>query len=191
MAVGCASLQVADGCGLRQTSRVIGPGTSRQELARTLSAAYADGLLSERTLAQRLDLLFGSQLIDPAGLVGDLSRRAPRREQASRLVRAVAAWARKLVLDDTEAMGPPVLLALDWSGVQEELLVGRHRSCDVVLSNEGVSRVHARLRFRDGSWVLQDLSSTNGTTVNGARVGRCKLRPGDRLVFGDEHVTID
>jgi predicted component of type VI protein secretion system len=98
---------------------------------------------------------------------------------------------RRIVLDDTEATAPPVLLALDWTGTQEELLVGRHRGCDVVLSRSGVSRLHARLRFRDGSWRLQDLGSTNGTTLNGTRVGRCRLQPGDRLVFGDEHVTLD
>jgi predicted component of type VI protein secretion system len=85
----------------------------------------------------------------------------------------------------------PVPLALDWNGSQEELLVGRHPACDVQLSRPGVSRYHARLTFRDGVWVLRDLDSTNGTTINGARVGRCRVRPGDHLVLGDEHVRID
>jgi pilus assembly protein CpaF len=54
-----------------------------------------------------------------------------------------------------------------------------------------VSRRHARLVFRDGSWVIQDLRSCNGTEVNGLVVGRCELRPGDHVVLGDEHLVID
>jgi pSer/pThr/pTyr-binding forkhead associated (FHA) protein len=83
------------------------------------------------------------------------------------------------------------LLGLDWAGAQQELVVGRDCGCDVVLSDESVSRHHARLRFRDGSWVLQDLDSTNGTLVNGVRVGRCSLRPGDRLTLGTLSLQID
>jgi pilus assembly protein CpaF len=86
---------------------------------------------------------------------------------------------------------PPVLLALDWTGGQSELLVGRHHGCDVVLPSLAVSRRHARLVFRDGNWVLQDLDSTNGTTVNGVRVGRCEVRPGDLVELGDARLQID
>jgi hypothetical protein len=45
--------------------------------------------------------------------------------------------------------------------------------------------------YRDGKWVLHDLKSTNGTLVNGAPVGRSELRPGDRILLGDERLTID
>jgi two-component system, cell cycle response regulator len=84
-----------------------------------------------------------------------------------------------------------MLLALDWSGNQTDLLVGRDQACDVVLSDPQVSRRHARLFFRDGRWVLQDLQSTNGSTVNGVSVGRCELRPGDSLLLGGEWLLID
>jgi pilus assembly protein CpaF len=86
---------------------------------------------------------------------------------------------------------PEVLLALDWTGEQTELLIGRHYSCDVVLADHSVSRKHARVIFRDGGWILQDLDSTNGTTVNGATVGRCALQPGDQLVLGTERLRVD
>jgi predicted component of type VI protein secretion system len=85
----------------------------------------------------------------------------------------------------------PRLLALDWGGGQEELLLGRQLSCDVVLGELTVSRRHARLVFRDGHWVIQDLGSTNGTRVNGVRVGRCELHPGDHIDLGDERLRID
>jgi pSer/pThr/pTyr-binding forkhead associated (FHA) protein len=61
----------------------------------------------------------------------------------------------------------------------------------VVLVELSVSRLHARLVFRDGSWILQDLESTNGTIVNGVLVGRCALRPGDRLLLGKARLRID
>jgi pilus assembly protein CpaF len=87
---------------------------------------------------------------------------------------------------------PPMLLALDWTGViQQELYVGRSWRCHVRLHSGCVSRQHARLVFRDGSWVVQDLESLNGTAVNGKRVGRCRLEPGDDLAFADEHVRVD
>ena len=90
-----------------------------------------------------------------------------------------------------ELEDPAGLLALDWTGAIPELFIGRSHRCDVVLDDPGVSRRHARLLFRDGSWVLQDLQSTNGTTVNGVPVGRCQLRPGDRLIFGTACLRVD
>ena len=43
---------------LRDTPGVLGPGCAGSASRRTLNAAYAEGLLSERTLAYRLDVLF-------------------------------------------------------------------------------------------------------------------------------------
>jgi pSer/pThr/pTyr-binding forkhead associated (FHA) protein len=54
-----------------------------------------------------------------------------------------------------------------------------------------VSRRHALLRFRDGAWIVRDLESMNGTTVNGSPVVRCRLQPGDQLAFGDEALVVD
>jgi hypothetical protein len=153
---------------------VLGPGARRHRLARTLNAAYAEGLLSEHTLTHRLDLLFASAVIDPARLVGDLTRRVPGRRR------------RRRVRDEGV-----VLLALDWSGVQEEALIGRHPACDVVMADSTVSRRHARLVFRDGGWIIQDLESTNGTRLNGRRVGRARLHPGDQLALGNQLLRID
>ena len=41
---------------------------------------------------------------------------------------------------------------------------------------------HGRLLFRDGHWVICDLGSTNGTMVDGVRIGRCRLHAGDRVI---------
>ncbi len=169
------------------------PGTLRQQLARALNTAYADGLLSERTLVHRLDVLFGSQLIDPTGLVGDLTRRVPRRPWYTAITNTLVATARTIQrqLAAGEPDGCFRLLGLDWNGEKDELLLGRHETCDVVLSDLSVSRRHARLLFRDGGWVIHDLGSTNGTMVNDVPIGRCQLRPGDQIALGDERLTID
>ncbi|HTU96329.1 MAG TPA: FHA domain-containing protein [Solirubrobacteraceae bacterium] len=159
-------------------------------MARVLNAAYGDGLLSEQTFTHRLDLLLGSPLVDPERLVGDLSFRAPRRRLTSDLRRTLTSVGRALAPDD-RVESPAAVLALDWTGVQTELLVGRHHACDVVLEDPSVSRRHAQLRFRDGHWVLRDLESTNGTVVNGVPVVRCQLWPGDRLELGDALLVVD
>ena len=164
-------------------------GASRKQIARVLNAAYAGGLLSEDTFARRLDQLLEGRLIDPFRLIGDLNFRSSRDAGPMRFVGAVLGALRPI--RGARIEGRPILLALDWGGGQRELLVGRDQSCDVVISNLSVSRRHARLHFRDGRWILQDLDSTNGTLVNALRVGRCELHPGDRLIFGDEHVRVD
>jgi hypothetical protein len=164
------------------------PGASRQRLASALNSAYADGLLSTETLSERLDLLFGKLLIDPACLVGDLPRRARGQLWRARFLRAVVMRLRRAAGHSSD---DPMLLGLDWSGAQDELYVGRHPSCDVLLRSPQVSRRHARLIFRDSCWIVQDLESKNGTAVNGVSVGRCRLAPGDDLAFADEHVWID
>ena len=84
-----------------------------------------------------------------------------------------------------------MLLALDWDGGDDDLLLGRHRGCDIVLDDLSVSRRHARLRFRDGHWVLQDLQSKNGTLLNRAAVVRCQLHPGDEVHVGTVRLLVD
>lgn len=48
--------------------------------------------------------------------------------------------------------------------------IGQGPQNDIVIDDDSVSRAHARLEFRDGSWLLTDLESTNGTTVEGVRL---------------------
>jgi hypothetical protein len=163
------------------------PGTLRYRLARTLNAAYGDGLLSERTFAHRIDVLLRTPVIDPGSLVGDLTFRSSRRGM-TRTVAALRDAVRRVAAPPAP---PPPVLALDWTGARSELLLGRHHDCDVVLEDATVSRRHAQLRFRDGSWVVRDLESTNGTRVNGQSVVRCRLEPGDHLMLGDESLVVD
>jgi hypothetical protein len=164
-------------------------GASRHEIAVTLKTAYSDGLLSEDTFAQRIDQLLSARLVDPLRLLGDLGARRPLGTLVRR-VPGLAGVVRRLQRRDA-VDEPSSLLALDWSGADAELTIGRHFGCDIVLANQTVSRHHACLTYRDGVWVLHDLQSTNGTTVNGSSVTHCVLHPGDDLVLGDERLKVD
>ena len=73
---------------------------------------------------------------------------------------------------------------LDWEA-ELAVVIGRMEGCDVILADPGVSRRHAEIRREGDEWVVIDLGSTNGTEINGKRVNRHRLTPGDRLVFGE------
>jgi hypothetical protein len=68
--------------------------------------------------------------------------------------------------------------------------LGRGRQCDVVLNDPNVSREHAEIRPRGGSWVLTDLGSTNGSQLNGRRIDDSEvLRAGDEIELGESVMT--
>jgi len=75
--------------------------------------------------------------------------------------------------------------------VDGNVLVGRDPSAALALSDAGVSWNHAMLEDEGGEWVLVDLSSTNGSFVNGKRVARAPLASGDKLTFGHTHVRFE
>ncbi|MGI8864379.1 MAG: FhaA domain-containing protein [Solirubrobacteraceae bacterium] len=63
--------------------------------------------------------------------------------------------------------------------------IGRSRQCEVVLDDPNVSRQHAEIRPRGGSWVLTDLGSTNGSNINGRGInGPEVVKPGDEIEIG-------
>lgn len=66
----------------------------------------------------------------------------------------------------------------------ESLLVGRDVDCGLVLEDPRVSKRHARLAWIGSGWVLEDLQSKNGTSVNGAPATGQELGSGDWVSFG-------
>jgi serine/threonine protein kinase len=66
----------------------------------------------------------------------------------------------------------------------ENVMVGRDRTCSIVLSHPAVSRRHARFTHSGAVLVLEDLQSANGTYVNNTRVEKVKLKAGDVVRFG-------
>jgi hypothetical protein len=65
------------------------------------------------------------------------------------------------------------------------LTVGRHDDNLLPLQSGSVSGRHAQIAAREEGWFVQDLGSSNGTSVNGAPVEEARLEDGDRLAFGD------
>lgn len=67
---------------------------------------------------------------------------------------------------------------------QGEMIIGRAQEAEICLVEDMVSRRHASLHVGAEGLVLTDLQSTNGTFVNGERIQKCELEPGDRVLVG-------
>lgn len=74
--------------------------------------------------------------------------------------------------------GKPIVLARDVT------VVGRKSPpCDLTIDRDSISKLHCLIVKTDGLLFVRDLASTNGTKVNGQRVVRGALLPGDELSF--------
>jgi HD-GYP domain-containing protein (c-di-GMP phosphodiesterase class II) len=73
------------------------------------------------------------------------------------------------------------------------LRAGRLGSLEIVLDDSSVSRRHAELRNGENGWYVRDLDSTNGTYVNGMRLGPDDrpLRPRDIVQFGKVALLVE
>ena len=87
------------------------------------------------------------------------------------------------ILRTTAAEGEPERTFRVLPGVART--IGRSTGADFILDAALVSRVHCQLlALSDGALEVRDLESTNGTYVNGARVERARLSPGDKVQVG-------
>lgn len=106
-------------------------------------------------------------------------------EEQQRFGEAAAAGFPFLMWQDHD--GSPRIFVLGADGC---LTIGRRASCDVVLEDDLVSRVHAALEPIAGDWALRDDGiSRNGTFVNGEQIVSRRLADGDRLCFGRTEMT--
>ena len=96
-----------------------------------------------------------------------------------RLREVPSAWLPALEVAEGSATARSVLLGAG------PLRIGRAPSNELVLSDDKASRNHAQI-VRDGwHYVVEDLHSTNGVSVNGAKVERAVLTPGCRIQIGN------
>jgi hypothetical protein len=66
-----------------------------------------------------------------------------------------------------------------------DFTIGRGSTNQLNIPDRKVSRAHARLRYAQGTWFVQDQNSAIGTYVNGQRVQAGRLNSGDQLKIGD------
>ncbi len=75
--------------------------------------------------------------------------------------------------------------SINLSSADDEVIVGRGDGVDIEIPFPSVSRRHCRLRRDRGAWKVSDLDSSNGTMLNGERIGgECLLREGDIVDVG-------
>jgi len=76
-----------------------------------------------------------------------------------------------------------------WLSRDKACAIGRAPDSDVCIRDRSVSHRHARVALApSGEAVVEDLSSTNGTYVNGEKIVRRVLRDGDKVNVGPRHV---
>lgn len=68
--------------------------------------------------------------------------------------------------------------------------IGRTPENQVRIYKPAVSRRHAQITETDAGWLLRDLSSENGTYVNGQRITERLLAEGDRIQFGTSRFVL-
>ena len=72
-----------------------------------------------------------------------------------------------------------------WLREGEKIHIGRGKTADVDLDNSAVSRRHAILEIKNGTTILTDLKSTNGTRINGRKITKpVTVVPSDRIEIG-------
>ena len=83
--------------------------------------------------------------------------------------------------------GRPRVIPLD----SHDVTFGRAETSTVVLADQFVSDAHARIYWADGTWLVTDLGSTNGTYVNQRKVtAPVPLAPGDQIGIGKTTVQV-
>lgn len=71
----------------------------------------------------------------------------------------------------------------------DEILIGRHASADIRLSDLSVSRYHAILTVADGVWTITDIGSKSGVFVNGTLVKQRVLYENDVINLGNKRLV--
>jgi hypothetical protein len=159
----------------------------RERVAQRLGGACADERTSLETFSARLDLVYSTRnQAELRALLADL----PEPNPVGRIVLAATAWVSTWTWRLSDAWNRARIPSLSLPATKSVVL-GRSRNCDCVLSDSSVSRRHALLTRQEAGWRIRDLSSFNGTYVNGARViDEVEVQPGDYVCFGTERFRL-
>ncbi|MFJ1748384.1 DUF1707 and FHA domain-containing protein [Streptomyces sp. NPDC088116] len=156
----------------------------RDRVLAVLREGAAQGKLSHDTFLRRMDLaLVARQSDELQMLTADLETESPWSRRVFGTVGRISAFSSRLRRAWQSERLPKLLLP---EPGPYALRIGRDPMNGLRLSHDTVSRVHAELTTKGGQWILRDLGSTNGTTVNGRRViATVVVRDGDMVSFGE------
>ena len=128
-----------------------------------------------------------TEVREPAGAAASPARpaaTAPPRPQKRRRTPRTPDPARLVTVAPPQSAGGQYPLA-------QEMTIGRAPGCTIVIEDGYVSSLHTRVFGRDGSWLVEDLGSTNGTYLNQRKVtGPSVLRVGDRITVGNVELEV-
>ncbi|WP_329024453.1 DUF1707 and FHA domain-containing protein [Streptomyces sp. NBC_00690] len=155
----------------------------RDRVVGVLREGAAQGKLSHDTFLRRMELaLVAHRPEDLKALTADLGAEGRLSHRVVGAVSGVSAFFVRLRRAWHTEKLPPLLFP---EPGPYPLRIGRDPGNGLRLSHESVSRSHAELILNNSVWLLRDLGSTNGTTVNGRRVtGAVPVRDGDMVGFG-------
>src|SRR5947207_7847795 len=123
----------------------------RERVARRLRGAGAEDRLSSDTLTHRLELAYAARSRDELDwLVADLPEPRGLMRAALTAVTVISRWSRQLEAAWREPRARRLTLP-----THEHTIIGRSRSSGCVLSDQTVSRAHAVVSYRDGTWTLR------------------------------------
>ena len=69
-----------------------------------------------------------------------------------------------------------------------KVILGRSQHAHITIPDANLSRSHCAITAMGQGYRIEDMSSTNGTTVNGKRIDQAILREGDRIVLGETEI---
>jgi hypothetical protein len=172
----------------------------RDAVVARLTEGFAAGRLSHETFMYRMSAVLKTRhRADLPALHADLPAALQEPGRAAALLgRLRAAWPRpprrtapsRPARPAPSRTPPPVSLAFP-RGAGDSFSIGRSPECDLTIADMTVSRVHATLERTADGWLLTDLSSTNGTRVNGWRArGRVPVKAGDVVSFGNAQYSL-
>jgi hypothetical protein len=101
---------------------------------------------------------------------------------------------------DTEdtPVGFPILIITKGPGAGKKLplvpmtmTLGREHDNNIELKDEDVARYHARISYKSGSYLLEDLESSSGTWLNDEKITEATLQHGDKLRVGVTEMMVD
>ena len=102
----------------------------------------------------------------------------------------VASFGQAAGFRDKAGDEPQLMMTLPF-GDKTELTVGRGESNDIRIDGLQISNHHARLRRSGADVLIEDLHSTNGVFINGIRVSKQVIRPGDSAQIGSFVIRVD